>query len=73
MDIFVKKALVNSFITNLKKELMEAVEKCPEEWDGLELRWLLRDKAAEFVWYGMVDKRSKRYKDYKNTVLVDNL
>jgi hypothetical protein len=71
--MYVKELLAKDFVKNLEKELIEAVKKSPEEWDGVELRWLLKDKTAEHVWYGMIDKRNKRYKDYKNFVLVNNL
>lgn len=73
MNVLVKQVLLNTFLKSLQKTLVKAVEKCPEEWDGVELRWLIQDKAAEFVWYPMCDKRSKRYKDYKNEMLVKNL
>lgn len=38
----------------------------PDEWDGIELRWLLADAFARQA-YG------KMSKEYKNDVLVNNL
>ncbi len=68
-----KKEMIETGMENLKKKLLEAIEKAPEEWDGVELRWLIRDKAAEFVYSCFQDKRQARYREYKNTVLVNNL
>lgn len=73
MIMFQKEILLKQFITQLEKELGEVVQKTPEDWDGVELRWLFKDKAADFVWYPHMDKRQKRYKDYKNFCLVNNL
>ena len=67
------------FMKNAMDTMMEDFEKnikngkIPEDWDGVELRWYIRDKASEFVWSDMRNKKSKRYKDYDNIILVNNL
>lgn len=67
------------FMKNAMDTMMEDFEnnlnkgKIPEDWDGVELRWYIRDKASEFVWFDMRGKKSKSYKDYENTMLVNNL
>ena len=73
MHINIKDSLVKQFLKGLEAELMDAVLKIPEDWDGIELRWLFKEKAAEYVWQPMVDKRSKRYKAFKNFCLVNNI
>ena len=67
------------FMKNAMERMMEDFEKnlrngkIPEEWDGVELRWYIRDKASEFVWSDMDNKKSKRYKEFENTMLINNL
>jgi hypothetical protein len=68
-----QKTFVTSLMSAMTKEIMDLIDngKIPEEWDGIELRWLIRDKAA-----GIVGKRIgtlTRRRDYNNRVLVDNL
>jgi len=43
----------------------------PENWDGIELRWLLAEKFTDSA--SLCDKATKRRKDYKNWMLVNNL
>ncbi len=53
--------------------LLHQKDKIPENWDGIELRWLLREKFQAVV-RGFTDERLiQRYKEYANTVLVENL
>jgi hypothetical protein len=48
--------------------------KIPQDWDGLELRELLKDKFAEQSVKMHLDRSFKtRYKEYKNHVLVNYL
>lgn len=67
------------FMKNAMDTMMEDFEKSlnkgkiPEDWDGVELRWLLRDMGDSFVWNDMKGKRSRRFKDYENHVLVNNI
>lgn len=67
------------FVTDLtnavRDKVIERIEKgkIPETWDGIELRWLLRDKFENEVLgdYGYGNKKRKR--EYNNTVLVENI
>jgi hypothetical protein len=45
--------------------------KIPDEWDGCELRQLIADEAAYMSHY--LKDNKKRYREYTNTVLVNNL
>jgi len=64
------------FVTDLtnavRDKIIKQIEtgKIPETWDGIELRWLLRDKF-EAQTSSRVDKKRKR--EYNNTVLVENI
>lgn len=68
-----KKEIIFVGMNLLRNQILEAVNKAPQEWNGVEIRWLIRDKAAELA-YGLYDnKKSKRYRDYKNEKIVRNL
>lgn len=68
-----QKIFVTSLMTALTKEITDHIDngKIPEEWDGIELRWLIRDKAADVV--GKRIGTLTRRRNYNNRVLVDNL
>ena len=55
---------------SLKKQMLERVSKMPDEWDGVELRQFMIDKASEYS-AGSMDR--KRKKSYENTRMVDGL
>lgn len=60
---------------SIATELIDKVESgaIPEDWDGHELRQLLADKFAHETSSLLREPRSKRMKDYRNTVIVNNL
>lgn len=72
MTLQEKRDFIQSLIETVETEIMNKTGKMPENWDGHELRLYIKDKFSDVVW-GDVNKKSKRYRDYKNTVLVDNL
>lgn len=47
--------------------------RIPENWDGHELRELLAEKFAAETSDELKNKRSPRYKAYRNSVLTRNL
>lgn len=63
------------FITNLAAQLRDSIirdirsGKVPEEWDGIELRWLLSERAETH--FGQDQKR--RRKEFDNTCIINNL
>jgi len=67
------------FIKNLTgsiaSELISKIEsgRVPENWDGIELRKLLSDKFESESDRCFKNKRSRRYKDYNNIVIINNL
>lgn len=72
-----KKSEQKQFIRSLTKSIVGDIEKkisagkIPENWDGHELRYLLSEKFESEAW--TLNKKHRRYKDYKNTVLINNL
>lgn len=67
-----KVQFVNALTDTIREKVLEEIKKgtIPENWDGIELRWLLADRAASVV---MSDRKGPRYKAYQNTVIVKNL
>ena len=63
--------LVKDLTKSVAEGVVEAIRagKIPEDWDGIELRQLLADKFE----FERIEMGRKRKKDYRNTVLVDNL
>ena len=65
-----KRIFLRELIDNVKREILDAVEKMPEEWDGHELRAFVayRFKQADFVRM----PRSRKHA-FNNEILVRNL
>ena len=68
-----KLEFIDSLIIRVKTELVKDIYKVPEEWDGIELRWLIRERFQKIVLGGQMDRRERRYKDYHNHVLISGL
>jgi len=64
-----QKVFVSGLIGNVKGEILGKMDKFPDDWDGIELRWYIRDYFGACVLTG----NKKRERDYKNTVLVNGL
>lgn len=74
------KAEQKTFVRDLSKSVAKSIcqqiadGKVPSNWDGHELRALLAYRHGLSASTGqLADKKSKRYRDFKNTVLVSNL
>lgn len=61
----------------VRKDVVAQIDdgKIPEGWDGHELRRLLADRFEDSAQMSrpMRDKRGKRYREYANTKLLNNL
>ena len=70
-----QKEFINEMIEGMKKNLNRMVDdgKIPEDWDGYELRLLLLNEAEKYNSGSHINKREKRYKDFKNHILVNYL
>jgi hypothetical protein len=68
-----KKVFIRNVCASIRDELISKIDSgaIPEEWDGIELRQLLAEKADGETYPTMLTH--KRLKDYKNTVIVNNL
>jgi hypothetical protein len=64
---------INELFDKVKMDIINNIDKIPENWDGIELRWLIRDHMDMIVSNCNEDKRDRRYKNYHNKVIVNNL
>jgi len=73
MNKIEKKEFVSTLMNRLKDEILNKIEdgSIPEEWNGHELRMLIRDKAAQVVCKETVSRTV--VKNYNNDILVRNI
>lgn len=62
---------IEELMANVGADILE--KNIPLSWDGIELRWFIRDHFDKVVFGGWKDKRSRRYKEYENYCIVNNL
>lgn len=65
--------IIQELCDTLAKSMLAKVDKLPDSWDGIELRWLLIDVAHRFIPGDTAKRQMKRRKEFCNTVLVENL
>ena len=67
-----KKEFVTELCNSIAKTINNEIDagKIPDEWNGIELRWLIQEKG-NYVAFDNGEK--KRKKNFKNTVIVNNL
>lgn len=65
---------VEELCDHVKNKILRYIDanKIPESWDGIELRRLIAEQYQNIV-YDHYSNKSKRIKDYKNYVLINNL
>jgi len=72
-----QKALVREISKNVVRSICEKIDSgaIPAEWDGHEFRCLLAVRHHESADVGSImrDKRSRRYREFANLVLIRNL
>ena len=75
MDAKEQAAFLKEMSENVVQEMVLHIQKgdVPDSWDGHELRQWLSDRFGMVVIGQMENHRCSRYKDYCNTVLVNNL
>lgn len=70
-----KVKFVNELIRSIKVNIVKDLDKVPDHWDGVELRYLIREyfNSNSCVFGGFDSKKHPRYKDYRNECLVNNI
>ena len=68
-----KKEFIKNLTESVAKHLMQEVDtmKIPDEWDGIELRWLLEMEFKQEATFG--NRKGSRRNKFLNTVNVNNL
>jgi len=64
-----QKAFIGDMCDIIKAKLQKAVETTPDEWDGIELRWLMQDYVDERI-AGRAKRDVKRRREYNNYMFV---
>lgn len=62
---------IESILENTKKDILEQIDKMPEEWNGRQLRQYITDYANNNILWIRLDQKQK--KEYKNDVIINNL
>jgi hypothetical protein len=64
---------IDDILSAISKHIAEDIERgrVPEEWDGIELRWLVVEKVGQSCNIGKA--QNKRRRAFNNTVIVNNL
>lgn len=65
-----KTEFIRDLTSNVVKSILAKVPEMPAEWDGHELREYLADEFARNRSALMREPRSRRLRDYRNTVNV---
>lgn len=71
MNASEKRQIIKDLCANLEHFLINRVDLMPEEWDGIEIRQLMADAVNNRFNHRPMER--SRMKEYKNTVLVNNL
>jgi len=68
-----KITFIITYLNQTAENLCNKVDKMPEEWNGVELRWLIAETFTSEVIPSYRDKRSSRYRSYENTCITKNI
>jgi hypothetical protein len=66
-----KIALVTNLMNDVRDALITKADQWPEDWDGHELRWLIREAISWETDRGVGDRR--RYSTFHNDFITRNL
>ena len=71
MTLEEKERFCRRLINMVKEEIIIKLPDLPKDWDGIELRWYIRNKFDQVEIKGIGGKRRK--KNYENEVIVKGL
>jgi hypothetical protein len=73
MNAIQQKRFVKELIKRVEEKIVADIDagKTPDEWDGVELRWLIGERFEDCIYKHTGGKRRKA--EFDNTVLVNNL
>lgn len=58
-----QRRFIRELVRNVERDLLKQVPKLPAEWDGHELRALIRDRFAQVYWSTMSKGRMRAYRN----------
>jgi len=64
---------VRDLIATVQKRILAKLPNVPEEWNGMELRWLIGEHFEKAAPYSASKRQEKRYRAYYNETLVRDL
>lgn len=71
MNRIEKEEFVTSLVDSIKRDIIAAIPKMPDEWDGDELREYIAEKMREGTGSRLHDRDwRRRLRDYRNSVGV---
>lgn len=70
MNKYEKIEFINSLIKTVQLEMLENIDKVPENWDGIELRMWIKEKFSNVV-FGSISK--KRRMNFVNDTIEHNI
>ena len=73
MDKQQKLEFITDIMLTVRDKIVKDIDKYPDNWDGIELRYLIRDHFSRIVWGDKLDKRNSRYKRYDNFMISNGL
>ena len=68
-----QREFIRTMIKNVTTTILNKSKDFPKDWDGWELRHYIKEQFDQVVWSDHRDKRSRRYKEFNNTCLINNL
>ena len=68
-----KRRFIVELVTTIEIEILRKIPEMPERWDGRELRQYIADRFSASIMGEISDKRSRRYREYLNDLMVKGL
>lgn len=68
-----QKEFLTGIIKTVTDEMISKLDKIPENWEGGELRYWIRENFNSIVWSDRQDKRAANYRNYINDVITKGL
>ena len=64
---------IEDLMNGIRDDLLSKVDGFPEDWDGYELRLLVQNRCDDQILWGKVNRRTKRYQDYRKYAIKNFL
>lgn len=68
-----QREFIKDLFTSLEADILSRLDRIPGDWDGYELRLLVHDRCDDQILWGKVNRRTKRYQDYRKYAIKNFL